>query len=65
MEVEIVQARPDFDLIDNHEMGDFDSGSISDCVCPICGFKIPKEDGVPCYNRNCPRCGMLLTKTKC
>ena len=34
------------------------------CICPICGFRIPHELGVPCYNKNCPRCGMIMTIAK-
>ena len=41
------------------------SGSIGQdsrgvCICPICGFRIPHELGIPCYNKSCPRCGMIM-----
>jgi len=34
------------------------------CICPICGFKFHEEPGKPCYYKNCPKCGMMMTKDK-
>lgn len=34
------------------------------CICPICGFRIPHELGVLCYNKSCPKCGFMMTMTK-
>jgi hypothetical protein len=64
MEVNLVLARLDSKLSRSKNKSDIDLNLIYDCVCPICGFEIPQEEGMPCYNKSCPRCGMLLTKTK-
>lgn len=31
------------------------------CICPICGYKFHQEPGKPCYYKNCPKCGMIMT----
>jgi hypothetical protein len=46
------------------QRGRFGPESNEECICPICGFKIFHEDGVPCYNKNCPKCGMMMTKMR-
>ena len=43
------------------DLSDLDPKGV--CICPICGFKIHKEVGIPCYNKSCPRCGMLMTSS--
>lgn len=35
-----------------------------DCMCPSCGFSMPQESGVQCYNKHCPRCGTIMTNKK-
>ncbi len=35
-----------------------------DCICPSCGFRIPQESGVQCYNKHCPKCGIFMTANK-
>ncbi len=33
------------------------------CRCPACGFQIPHEQGIPCIQVQCPRCGRTLERT--
>lgn len=30
------------------------------CVCPGCGYEIPKRKGLPCRNMKCPVCNQAL-----
>ncbi len=32
------------------------------CVCPSCGAKVPHQVGLPCYNRNCPKCNAKMVR---
>jgi len=32
------------------------------CVCPICGYKIPHQAGIPCSSIKCPTCGVSLER---
>ena len=32
------------------------------CVCPNCGTTAPHQQGTPCYNMKCPKCGQLMTR---
>ncbi len=38
------------------------AGPGGQCICPICGHRVPHEVGQPCYERNCPRCGATMTR---
>jgi hypothetical protein len=64
MEVKFLQARLDSEFIKDGYSNVLKSKFNGECICPICGFKIIHEKGVQCYNKSCPRCGMILTKTK-
>jgi predicted Fe-Mo cluster-binding NifX family protein len=33
------------------------------CVCLACGFKAPHEQGIPCIQVRCPRCGQPMDRT--
>ncbi|RLI67419.1 hypothetical protein DRO91_10250, partial [Candidatus Heimdallarchaeota archaeon] len=33
-----------------------------ECVCPSCGFRIPKIRGVPCAQQICPNCGARMVR---
>jgi predicted Fe-Mo cluster-binding NifX family protein len=33
------------------------------CVCPACRFKVPHEQGIPCIQVRCPRCGQSMERT--
>jgi hypothetical protein len=32
------------------------------CVCPSCGEKVPHQQGVPCNQIECPKCGTTMTR---
>lgn len=32
------------------------------CVCPDCGHRVPHDRALPCYQRECPRCGRRMTR---
>ncbi|TFG23641.1 MAG: hypothetical protein EU529_06785 [Promethearchaeota archaeon] len=42
--------------------GPYAAGPGGDCVCPNCGNRVSHQVGVPCYNRNCPKCGTKMTR---
>jgi hypothetical protein len=42
--------------------GGFGSGPGGNCVCPNCGTKQPHQQGRPCYQITCPKCGAKMTR---
>ena len=32
------------------------------CICPSCGARFSHQAGVPCYNMNCPQCGIKMVR---
>ena len=38
------------------------AGPEGNCVCPICGTKVPHQAGVPCYDLSCPGCGQNMIR---
>ena len=32
------------------------------CTCPECGYKMPHQQGIPCPNLKCPKCGTNLSR---
>jgi predicted Fe-Mo cluster-binding NifX family protein len=32
------------------------------CLCPACSFQVPHEQGIPCIQVRCPRCGQLMER---
>jgi hypothetical protein len=32
------------------------------CICPKCNHKINHQIGQPCYEKNCPKCGTVMTR---
>jgi hypothetical protein len=32
------------------------------CVCPECGEKSPHQQGMPCYELSCPKCGTKMVR---
>lgn len=32
------------------------------CHCPACGIKLPHEQGIPCLQVSCPRCGQMMER---
>ena len=37
-------------------------GPGGNCVCPNCGEKTPHKRGVPCYGKQCPKCGSTMAR---
>jgi hypothetical protein len=37
-------------------------GSAGACGCPQCGRKEAHEGGVPCFERECPKCSTKMTR---
>jgi len=32
------------------------------CVCPSCGEKVLHQQGTPCFNLKCPKCGTKMVR---
>ncbi len=43
-------------------MGGFGLGPSGTCVCPKCGYEMPHQRGIPCYQQKCPKCGTMMTR---
>jgi ssDNA-binding Zn-finger/Zn-ribbon topoisomerase 1 len=43
-------------------MGGNASGTGGECRCPNCGYTVPHQVGVPCYQQTCPKCGTNLVR---
>jgi len=37
-------------------------GPPMECVCPMCGTRVPKTRGVPCASLKCPKCGAFMVR---
>ncbi len=37
-------------------------GAVGTCRCPQCGHREPHERGVPCLQKQCPKCGTALVR---
>jgi hypothetical protein len=44
--------------------GGLPTTSSGGCICPSCGFSMPQEIGVQCYNKHCPKCGTIMTNKR-
>jgi predicted Fe-Mo cluster-binding NifX family protein len=38
------------------------AGAVGMCICPQCGHSEPHERGVPCTQKQCPKCGAALAR---
>lgn len=38
------------------------AGPGGNCVCPSCREKVPHQQGTPCYNVKCPKCGTKMVR---
>ncbi|HDH45077.1 MAG TPA: hypothetical protein ENG66_06790 [Thermococcus sp.] len=43
-------------------MGGFGLGPGGVCVCPNCGYTVPHQRGIPCYQMRCPKCGSPMVR---
>ena len=43
-------------------MGGKAAGPAGRCVCPHCKYSTPHARGVPCTQRKCPKCGVLMIR---
>lgn len=43
-------------------MGGQGSGPGGECVCPQCGHRESHQQGQPCFDRKCPKCGTSLVR---
>jgi hypothetical protein len=39
-------------------------GPGGNCVCPSCGTTAPHQQGVPCSQEKCPKCGAPMTRQR-
>lgn len=42
--------------------GSFAAGTGGVCLCPQCGHEEPHERGMPCTQRQCPKCGTVMRR---
>jgi len=42
--------------------GPLAGGAAGSCLCPKCGNSEPHERGVPCMQKQCPKCGAAMTR---
>jgi len=42
--------------------GPLAGGAVGTCLCPKCGHREPHERGVPCVQKQCPKCGTAMTR---
>jgi hypothetical protein len=42
--------------------GPLAGGAVGTCLCPKCGRREPHERGVPCVQKQCPKCGTAMTR---
>lgn len=42
--------------------GPLAGGATGNCLCPKCGNREPHERGVPCLQKQCPKCGTAMTR---
>ncbi|MBU4267972.1 MAG: hypothetical protein KJ808_03890 [Acidobacteria bacterium] len=42
--------------------GPLAAGAAGTCLCPKCGNRVAHERGVPCVQRQCPKCGTAMTR---
>ena len=42
--------------------GGFARGPGGECICLNCSYHEQHQLGVPCFNKNCPKCGAPMTR---
>jgi hypothetical protein len=43
-------------------MGGGGAGPGGDCVCHACGHREPHQQGQPCNQKKCPKCGNTMAR---
>ncbi|MCX5811766.1 MAG: hypothetical protein NT178_04385 [Proteobacteria bacterium] len=43
-------------------MGGRALGAAGECLCPQCGERTPHEQGIPCSDQKCPKCGTAMVR---
>ncbi len=43
--------------------GPLAAGPSGNCVCPGCGYKELHNQGQPCNQKKCPKCGAFMTRS--
>jgi hypothetical protein len=43
-------------------MGGRGAGPGGQCVCPACGYRAAHQQGVPCIQISCPKCGKKMIR---
>lgn len=42
--------------------GGYRPGPGGQCLCPACGEKVPHQQGLPCFEMKCPKCGAAMVR---
>jgi len=45
---------------DSEKVHKHESNPAQSCVCPKCGYEMPKNKSLPCSRMNCPICNVKL-----
>jgi rubrerythrin len=40
-------------------------GGSAQCSCPKCGYSEPHTRGIPCSDKQCPKCGTRMVGARC
>jgi len=43
-------------------MGGGGAGPGGECVCHACGYREPHDQGQPCNQKKCPKCGQTMAR---
>jgi len=43
--------------------GSLKQSQVDTCVCPVCGYEMPHQIGIPCYTVQCPNCGSIMIRS--
>jgi hypothetical protein len=42
--------------------GGYGAGPGGNCICPNCGEKAAHQQGIACFDMNCPKCGTAMVR---
>lgn len=43
-------------------MGGNSAGPGGECICHACGYREPHQQGQPCNQKKCPKCGQTMAR---